>query len=175
MRLLRLILLSLIVMCLCSCGFQLRGTAPLSPPLKRIYIQTTDPYGALAHNLRDYFRMSNVDVTTSPEDALTVLHIISETQSQALLSVSGLQQTRQFSLTLSVTFEVTSPKGAVLMPPITLTENRMLTTQSDLILGSTNEQATLFQQMRLAMIYDIMNRLSSRDVALLLTQEKKKP
>lgn len=174
-RLLRFIISGLIVVCLSSCGFQLRGSAPLSPPLKKIYIETADPYGPLTRNLRDYLKESDVDVTDTPQNALTVLHIISETQTQQLLSVSGLQQTRQYSLTLAVTFEILNPKGTVLMPALTLTENRTLTTQSDLILAGTNEQTTLYQQMRQAIIYDIINRLSSRDVTLLIMGSKNKP
>lgn len=168
-------MLCLTVLCLSSCGFQLRGAVTLSPPLQRLYIQTADPYGVLTHNLHESLKLSGVELTNKPEDALTILHIISETQSQVLLSVSGLQQTRQYNLILAVTFELTNPKGVVLMPPLTLTENRTLTTQSDQILGGTNEQNTLYQQMQLAIIYDIMNRLSSRDVTNLLTEQKIKP
>jgi outer membrane lipopolysaccharide assembly protein LptE/RlpB len=78
-------------------------------------------------------------------------------------------------LLLAVTVEVTTPEGAVLMPPITLTENRTFTTLSDQILGGTNEQNTLYQQMRLAVVYDIMNRLSSKDVTGLLTKRASTP
>ncbi len=168
-------LLLLAILCLSACGFQLRGSVPLSPSLHKLYIQTENPYGTLTRNLHDYLQESGVEVTNSPENAFTVLHIISETQTQQLLSVSGLQQTRQYSLTLAVTFEVTTPKGTVLMPALTLTENRTLTTLSDLILAGTNEQNTLYQQMRQAIIYDMMNRLSSRDVAILLTKSEKNP
>lgn len=160
--------------CLTSCGFQLRGAVSLSPPLKKMF-KTTDPYGPLTHNLRDYLTLSGVELTDTPQTATTVLHIISEVPSQQLLSVSGSQQTRQYSLLLAVTFEVTTPAGAVLMPSITLTENRTFTTLSDQILGGTNEQNTLYQQMRLAIVYDIMNRLSSKDVTNLLTKQASAP
>jgi len=170
-----LILIWLTAICLSSCGFQLRGSTPLSPPLKKLYIKTADPYGQLTHYLRDYLKTSGVDLTDTPQEALTVLHIISETQNQQLLSVSGSQQIRQYNLSLAVTFEITNPKGVILMPPLTLTENRLFTTLSDQILGGTNEQNILYQQMRLAIVYDIMNRLSSREVTKLLTGPSKHP
>ena len=164
----------IITLCLTSCGFQLRGAAPLSPPLKRMYIKTVDPYGQLTHNLRDYLTLSGVELTDTPQAASTVLQIISETPSQQLLSVNASQQTRQYNLILSVTFEITTPAGAVLMPPTTLSESRTFTTLSDQILGGTNEENTLYQQMRLAIVYDIMNRLSSKDVVGMLTAQKTK-
>lgn len=173
--LVRFMLLCLFTISLSGCGFQLRGATPLSPPLKQLYIETANPYGALTRNLRDYLKTSGVELTDTRNDALTVLHIINESQTQQLLSVSGLQQTRQYSLSLSVTFEVTSPKGKVLMPATTVVESRLLTSLSDQILASSNEQTTLYQQMRLAIVYDIMNRLGSRDVTTLLTEPRKSP
>ncbi|HSW94052.1 MAG TPA: LPS assembly lipoprotein LptE [Gammaproteobacteria bacterium] len=171
----RLILICFLALALSGCGFQLRGATPLSPPLKRLYIETANPYGALTRNLRDYLKTSGVELTDTRENALTVLHIMNENQAQQLLSVSGLQQTRQYSLTLSVTFEITAPNRKVLMPATTVVESRLLTSLSDQILGSSNEQSTLYQQMRLAIVYDIMNRLGSRDVTTLLTETPKKP
>ncbi len=171
----RLVVSICFITSLFGCGFQLRGASTLSPPLKKLYIQTDDPYGALTHGLREYLIASGVDLTNTAQEASTVLHIISENQNQQLLSVSGTQQIRQYNLILAVTFEVTNPKGIVLMPSLTLTESRTFTTTSDQILGGTNEQNILYQQMRLAMINDIMNRLGSRDVTTLLMDTKKKP
>ncbi len=160
---------------LTSCGFQLRGAAPLSPPLQELYIQTTDPYGQLTHNLHEYLRMSGVHLTSTPDEATAVLVILSENENQELLSVSGSQQTRQYNLILSVSFEVTTSKGVLLVPPQVVTETRTLTTLSDQILGGSNEQTTLYQQMRQAIVYDMVNRLNSRDITQLLMEHKKHP
>lgn len=159
--------------CLTSCGFQLRGSTPLSPALQELYIKTADPYGELTRYLREYLRMSGVHLAATPQEATTLLVILNEQQSQQLLSVSGTQQTRQYNLFLVVTFMVTDPKGVVLVPPQAVSEVRTLTTVSDQILGGSNEQTTLYQQMRQAIVYDIMNRLGSRDVSFLLMERKK--
>ncbi len=161
--------------CLSGCGFQLRGSEPLNPQFQEIYIKTTDPYGQLTRNLHDYLQMSGAHVTDTQEAATTVLNIISETQSQVLLSVSGTQQTRQYNLILTVVFDVLNAKGVMLVPPQTLSETRAFTTLSDQILGGSNEQNTLYQQMRQAIIYDIINRLESRDIADMLDNHRKNP
>ncbi|MEO8400757.1 MAG: LPS assembly lipoprotein LptE [Gammaproteobacteria bacterium] len=169
---LRIILL-FIFFSLTSCGFHLRGVTTLSQPLQKLYLKTENPYGQLARNLRDYLNQSGIQVTDSPENATTVLQILSENQTQQLLSVSGTQQTRQYALTLVVTFQITDPHGVVLVPPQTLSEGRTFTTLSDQILAGSNEQNTMYQQMRRAIVYDIMNRLSSRDITTLLTNQKR--
>src|SRR5580765_4776974 len=89
---------------LTSCGFHLRGPTPLPPPLKSLYLQTPDPYGQLTRNLKRSLRMSGVELSSTPAGAKTVLVIMSETSGQQLLSVSGTQQTRQYNLSLTVTF-----------------------------------------------------------------------
>jgi LPS-assembly lipoprotein len=160
----------LISLLLTGCGFHLRGQTTFAPPLQRIYIKTQAPYSELTHNLRQYFQMSNIYVANSPSDASSILEIISENTSQQLVGVSGTQQTRQYNLTLSVTFAVTKPNGQVLVIPETLSETRVLPISSGQILGGSNEATALFQLMRRAIVFDIMNRLSSMEVTQKLTQ-----
>jgi LPS-assembly lipoprotein len=147
---------------LSSCGFHLRGPVELAPPFKRLYIESHDPYSELTRNLQQYFKTSHVYLADSPQAASGIFEIIQESTSQQLLSVGGTQQTRQYNLILSVTFQVTTPQGVVLIAPQTVSESQTLTVQADQILGGSNEQNNLYHQMRRAITYTIMNRLSSR-------------
>jgi LPS-assembly lipoprotein len=160
---------------LTGCGFHLRGQVPLAPPLKKIYLQTDDPYGQLSRNLRQYLKYSGAELTDSPQTADTVLAILREFNTEQLLSIGGTQQTRQYNITLTVNFQITDPQGRILVPPQTLSETRALTILSNQILGGSNEENNLFVQMRRAIVYDIMNRLASRDVTILVTNPIAKP
>ena len=170
----RHIIFFFILICVTSCGFHLRGSVPLSPPLQRLYIQIEDPYGKLAQNLHQYFKMTGIYLTNSAEDATTVLHITKEEKGQQLLSVGGTQETRQYNLTLTVTFQLQNSKGIVLIGNQSVIEARTLTIQSSQILGGSNEANTMYQQMRQAIVYDIVNRLSSQEVTNILTEANKK-
>lgn len=167
-KFLKTILLGLLVCLITSCGFHPRGMTPLVPPLKRMYLKTDSPYSDLTNNLRQYLKMSDVYLTTTPQDATTVLDIISVDQVQQLLGVSGSQQTRQYSLTLSVKFQITDPKGVVLVMPETLSQARTLPINSGEVLAGSNQAAALYQQMRRAIVFDIMNRISSQYISNLL-------
>jgi LPS-assembly lipoprotein len=156
------------VLFIAGCGFQLRGSKTFLPSLQNLYIQSTDPYGQLATYLATYLKQSGVHLTTTPDEATAILSILSETQNQQLISVSGTQQTRQYNLLLLVQFQVTNNKGAILVPPQSLTESRILTSISDQILGGSNEQTIMYQQMRRSMVYDMINRLGSQDVAAMI-------
>lgn len=166
-----LIFFSLFVcLTLSSCGFHLRGPVPLAPPLKQLYLKTEDPYGQLTRNIKQYLKLSGVYLANTPQEAETVLVILREFNSEQLLSIGGTQQTRQYNITLTVNFEVTTPDGKILVSPQSCSETRALTIQSNQILGGSNEENNLYQQMRRAIVYDIMSRLSSKEVSTLVTQ-----
>ncbi len=167
----RFFTLAFFMLLLTGCGFHLRGLAPLAPPLQHLYIQSQGPYGLLEQKLRTSLPLTGVHVMPTPEGADTILVLSREDQSQQLISVGGTQQTRQYNLILTVIFAITDPAGNILVPPQSVSETRILTLQSSQILGTTNEQDALYQLMRQAVVYDIMNRLSSKKVTALLMQK----
>lgn len=164
-RLLIIIIIGLGVM---SCGYRPAGRIPLAPPLYTLCLETKDPYGQLTRYLKQFLNVSNVKLVDKPEDATAVLVILSESQSQQLLGISGTQQTRQYNLVIVVTFQVTDPKGNIIVPPQRLSQSRTFTIKSDQILAGTNEASNLFNQIRQAITYDIMTRLGSTYVTELI-------
>lgn len=149
---------------LVGCGFQPRGAFPLAPPLYNLYIQSCDPYGRLTRYIKQYLKASHVHVTCSPQTATTVLHILQEDEGQQLLSVGGTQQTRQYNLTLTVSFQITNACGVVLVPTQLLSQSRVIPIQVSQVLGGSNEANILYNQMRRDIAFDLMNRLASNCV-----------
>lgn len=149
---------------LSACGFHLQGDLQLAKPLHRMYLKSPDPYGYLARSLENYLIMSNVQLVSSPDQATTILDIINDSTSQSLLSVSGTQQTRQYNLIVNVTFVISDSHGNNITQPQSLAEARTITIQSNQILGSSNEAAIIYQQIRRSLASAIMNRLSSQEI-----------
>jgi len=140
--------------------------------MHNLYLQTAAPYSALTHYLKDYLQASHVHLADSITPGITILQIISENNTQQLLSVSTTQQTRQYNLILTVIYQLNDANGKPLIPAQTATETRVVTIQSDQILGGSNEANSLYQQMRQAIVFDIMNRLSSKDITQILSTVK---
>lgn len=166
----RYFLVILMLLFLVGCGFHWRGQMPLAPALQTVYIKSPDPYGQLTRHLQESLKMSGAHVVDRPEDASTILVIVKEDTTQQLLGINGSQQTRQYNLILTVTFEVTTSSGQPKVPPQVITETRTLTIQADQMLASSNEANNLYQQMRLAIVYKIMSRLASQEISTLLMQ-----
>lgn len=167
----RLLFLLLMMLTLTSCGFHPRGELPLAQPLHNLYLESRDPYGQLAHNLQQYLKASSVHLTDSPTKADTVLVITKEEMGQQLLGVAGTQQTRQYSLSITVAFQITSPTGLVLVPQQAVTESRTIPILANQTLAGSNEANNIYSQMRQAIAYDIMNRLASQDVTTMLVKK----
>lgn len=161
-------LLALLCTMLTSCGFHPQGEISLAKPLHKLYLQTNNPYGMLARNLKDSLRLSHVTLTSDPKLADTILVIDESQPGKTLTSVSGTQQTRQYSLTISVSFSINDSHGRQLVPPQSLAESRSLTIQSNQILGSSNETSTYYRQIRRSLASAIMNRLGSKDISTML-------
>lgn len=161
----RIVWIVLSVLILSACGFHLRGSMPLAKPLHRIYIESIDPYGVLVKELEQSLKMSHAEVVNTPEEADTILKIIRDDSGQDLLSVSGTQQTRQYKLHVTIAFMILNAKTRhTLVDQQTLTESRVITIQSNQILGSSNEANLYFQQMRRTLASAIMFRLSSHEI-----------
>jgi LPS-assembly lipoprotein len=167
----RRILVILLCAVFSGCGFHLRGEVPYSAALQNVYVQSSDPYGQLARNLRDYFRGAHIKVAESAQTSNFVLDILKEEKSQQLLSVGGTQQTRQYNLILTVTFQLTDSKSNIISAPISLSETRTFTAETSQILGGTNEANAMYLQMEEAMVTDIMNRLTSKEITTILLKE----
>jgi len=155
---------------LTACGFHLRGDLPLATPLHSLYIQSNDPYGTLVKELEQSLKMSRVTLVENESEAKTVFVLLKDATAQDLLSVSGTQQTRQYRLSVTVVFEIKDHSGRTIVPPQTLAESRVITVQSNQILGSSNEANLYFQQMRRTLASSILYRLSSREISQMVNQ-----
>lgn len=153
-----------LLLLLSGCGFHLRGDMPLASPLHSLHIQAINPYGTLVRNLEQSLKMSGAHLTDNATDAQTILIISHDSTFQELLSVGATQQTRQYKLTAVVTFEVADKQGRNIVPPQTLADSRVITVQSNQILGSSNEANLYFQQMQRGLATSIMYRLSSHQI-----------
>jgi LPS-assembly lipoprotein len=141
----RLVLLCSLL--LAGCGFHLRGTMDLPPSLGSIYIQGGNPYGEFVAELRRTLRASHTHVVDSPAGARATLTIQREDVHRQVLSVGSTGKAREYGLALTVEFQVTDPKGQVLVPSQTVSVSRDLSFDSTQVLGKGEEEVLLRQEM----------------------------
>lgn len=150
---------------LTGCGFKLRDSFSFSSPIRHLYIETNTPYSLLTANLKQFFKRTSVHVTSSAKEADIILNILNEKETQPLISISSTQQTREYNLTVSITFQLKDRSGKIIVPQETMSESRTFTIQSSQILSGSNEAYGLYQQLWQALVYTVANRLASKEIA----------
>ena len=138
-----------------SCGFHLRGLAPI--PFESVYIQASQT------NKLDIKRRieasSKTIVLDSPTDAQATLEITKASTKRIILSVSRTGRVREFQLRYTLAFRVTNQKGQVLVPASKIKINRVLPFSDSAFLSSQMEEKMIVKEMQKDAILRLMDRL----------------
>jgi LPS-assembly lipoprotein len=148
----------LIAMTLSSCGFQLRGQAPL--PYKTLFIETPG-YSLFANNLeRAILSSSKTRIVQSREEAEAVLTILAESQERRILSLSSGGKVREFELRYKVAYRLIDRAGKDLAQPGQIELRRDLTYDDTEVLSKELEEQLLYRDMKTDAVQQMMRRLS---------------
>ena len=150
------ILLTLLI--LTSCGFHLRGHISIPPELKTLYLQSNTPYGDFEQTLRANLRSYNITLTDTAVKAPLTLAILNTAWQQTPGAFSTNLTTRQYTLTLTVSYQVLAHDGTVVIPTNSVTANTAFTIDSSQLLSSTD----LGQQYHDNLQQDAASRLMSQ-------------
>lgn len=151
------IFLTLVVLLLSSCGFQLRGSANL--PFETLYIPNAG--GGIALELKRNIQAgSRTVVVNDPKMAQAQLELSGETYVRNILSLSGAGRVRELQLIYRVNLRVHDGKGAVFLPLSTLSVVRDLSYNDTDVLSKEAEEASINREVQADLVQQILRRLS---------------
>lgn len=168
MRSLASLLFLTLSLCLTSCGFHLRGYAPLSPALQQMYIAAPTPYTKFYSLLMQSLEDRGIKPATIATENNFILRILDEQYNRVDGSVSAATNTRDYILYYSIRYEIVSPTGIKVIAPQNITVTRTLTVNIDAMLASNYEEETIKDEMQLDIIYQLLTRLASPQVTAAL-------
>ena len=150
---------------LSGCGFHLRGLVNTMPSwLNNVAIITQQPHQNLAPLLKDQMEANHIRINPDPSQASYWIIIDSETISQQMSSVSSSTTPRQFQLIYTVLFHLQEAKGKEILPVRPIIVTRQITSNSNRILGSNDEEAQIKDEMRRYAVIQILNRIQRGSV-----------
>lgn len=153
--------LSLLV-CLCACGFQLRGTAAL--PFETLYIPNTT--GGVALDLKRNIQSgTRTKVVDNEKSAQALMELGGETKFRNILSLSGAGRVRELQLVYRINLRVHDGKGGEFIPLTTLSISRDLTYNDTDVLAKEAEEAAIYREMQSDLVQQILRRLSAAQPA----------
>lgn len=149
----------LVLLSLLGCGFHLRGFVTMPSQLHTVGIMTETVNRDLAPMLKDQFAAYHIEVPNDPQTAQYWLILEEDKEEQHIISVSSSTTPRQYQLNYQLRFKFQQANGKEIIPSTQVATTRVLTVNSNRILGSDFEENTLKQEMRKDAVIQIIDRI----------------
>jgi LPS-assembly lipoprotein len=146
-----------------SCGFHLRGHVSIPPELKTLFLQSNTPYAPFEQTIRSRLRSYNIKLTSTMTDAPLTLVILSTQWQQTPGAFSTNLTTRQYTLSLTVTYQVLASNGTVVVPTSSVMATTAFTIDSSQLLSSTDLGQQYHDNMQEDAASRLMNQLVSKN------------
>lgn len=151
----RLVLISILTITLCSCGFSLRGSENARLPFSSIALNLQQENAPFSRLLRSTLNSSGVTVGS---DGYT-LSVGEEQHSIRPVSVTSRASAAQYELNSTVDVALADPTGAAVFEPETLIVQKTYFEDIANIAGSNSEIELLRIEMRQELVNQLMRRL----------------
>jgi LPS-assembly lipoprotein len=143
-----------------GCGFRLQGRAPLPAPLAAPYVIAPNDQTDFVQGLRKALSINGGKLVDDSSHATGTVRILTDNVSSKILSVSANNIPREYELTYTVEFSVSS-KDAELLPAQKVQVTRDYSFNETTLLAKENEEAILREGMARDLVGIVMRRLSS--------------
>jgi LPS-assembly lipoprotein len=157
MRARRLLIMLIGSATLSACGFELRGTPPLS--FSRIALEGFAARSPLADELRRSLAQSAV-VVAAPGQAQVVLQVINDQREKSVVASTTAGQVRELQLRVRLEFRLSTPAGRELIPATELLQTRDVSYSETLALAKEYEESQLYLAMQSDIVAQLMRRLA---------------
>ena len=144
---------------LASCGFHLRGVAPL--PFNSVFVQAA-PASQFAIQLKRAVQAGSATrIAERPEQAEVILQIMNELQEKQILSLSGGGRVSEYQLRYRVAFRLTDGRNREHIPASEILLKRDYSFSDEQALSKEAEEALLYRDMRNDAVQQLVRRLQA--------------
>jgi LPS-assembly lipoprotein len=150
-----------LLLLLSGCGFQMRGKADLPPGLDKMTITGLDSYDQLVIVLSRYLRANGVEVINRDDAEAAELRLSGFKQDKEILVVGTDGRVREYRLFTLVTLSLQDKDKGLDLPAEQMSVRRDLLWNPDDVLGKTEEERVLREEMVRDLAQKIVERLGS--------------
>ena len=156
----RLLLPILVILLLPACGFQLRGSGVDATISEAVYI-VADSRAQVSREVRAALKNSGANLVENRANADILLTIIREETGRRTLSVGSDTRIRDIGLDYAVWFSIQRASSDEAAPENELRVRREYNYDSTGVLGNSDEEAVLYNEMRRELARRILQRLAA--------------
>lgn len=159
-RRLAVLTISLTLITLAGCGFQLRGSTPESRlAFASVYLDA--PRGSpLERELRASIRSGGTQLGADAKSAEVTLRVLSQAEERKVLTLNAQGKVREFSLTYRVRFELADAENKKLLQPPEIALQSIMSYSEEQALAKEQEAVMTFEDLRRDAIAQIMRQLT---------------
>lgn len=147
-----------------GCGFKLRDAYGIPPQMQRTYIEGGNERSEVYVGLRRALTASGVTLVDSADAASAVLRLSDERSGRRVLSIGRDARVSEYEVFYSLSFDVRArgeSADEVLIEPQSLRLTREYVYDATGLLGKTDEEGLLRQEMQRDLVRLIMYRLEA--------------
>lgn len=133
---------------LSQCGFHLRGVTTLPPSFQHVFITAPADTRFLQAELEEQLKSYRVLIDANKKNSHFQINIIRTDFRRQVTNISSSTTPRQFQLFYDVFFELTNSDGHSIIPQGKITSTRLVTMNSERLLGSNYEQDFFLHEMQ---------------------------
>ncbi len=145
---------------LAGCGFHLRGSAALPPPMAITFINY-DPFSTLVDDFSAALKIHDVRVTQDRGEATAVLNIIANSNETRVLSVNTAGKVLEYEIIQTMQFSVVTADNEPLVPAQTVTMRRDYVYSSTDELGKQREAKVVWANLQRNVVNLAMLRIAA--------------
>ena len=172
-KILKYAFLTLFLLTLSACGFQMYGKENLPAQLHDIYLQSSDPYGTFAVSLKRSLKAAGINLVSTSKEAPITLNIVSAAFIHDNPNITSSSQATIYNFTYTVIFDLRDKTGKTVISQQTVTAFRTLTLNPNEVLEASSEVNIMKGEMERELVMQVFNRLSADNVAKALKASPK--
>ncbi len=159
---------------LSSCGWHLRGSAPLADELSILHLQLADPHSDMSRTIKRAFTALGATLKTSlhQKDGAPLSLITSKiSQQRRTVSTSSRGKDAEYALISSIVYKIKNTDGAIISGPTMLSVEKIYLFDSDNVVGSYNEEQLLRHEMQRDLVQQLLRRYRAIKIANIAPHE----
>lgn len=164
-KILKYLFLTLFLLTLSACGFQMYSKENLPVQLHNVYLQSSDPYGTFVVSLKRSLEAAGINLASTAKEAPITLNIVSASFIHDNPNITSSSQATIYNFTYTVIFDLRDNAGKIIATQQTVTAYRTLTLNPNEVLEASSEVNIIKSEMERELVMQVFNHLSADDIS----------
>ena len=156
----RLSLLSIVLLIMGACGFQLQTKVELPPEMQRTKLEVQSPFSEFARRLETHLEQNGIKVVNRLEGA-AILEVPVNIMRKEIQSIGDNARVREFLIRHTVQFRLIDSEGVELIPLQSFEQSRIYSFNEQDILAAEREDEFLRKDLSDATARMVVRRLGT--------------